>query len=432
MPFIWGGHPEYRRHRRGLTAVLMRSGTSKGLFIHRDHLPASETEWSPIILSAMGSACGDKRQLDGVGGATPTTSKVAVVSKSKRPNIDVDYTFAQVAVGDTKIDMTGNCGNIASGVGPFALDEGLVTAKPGQTEVSDTIIFLVLPDELPLIHAYFQLDIRVFNTNTRRTLVETVQVDPEGRFLEEGEHRISGFAGSGSCIKMNFLDPGGSMTGKLFPSGQRQNEITVYAPGLTPAVTVRATLIDAANPFIFVDASTLPDVYHQLGPDAPQSLELIETIRRQGAVLFGLAPNVEAAKLVRGTPKIAVLSPPRRPDADISKNRQPDINVTAFSMGKVHPSLQLTGAVCVGAAASLPGTVAFDLSQAATRSNKLSGELVSRSDPLMPIHREVCIGQRGGQMLADVKVKGAEGDVEGVSVSRTAQRLFEGNVMLAA
>ena len=137
MPFVWGRQPEYQR-RRVLNAVLMRSGTSKGLFIHRDQLPASEAKWNPIILSAMGSASGDKRQLDGVGGATSTTSKVAVVSKSNRPDVDVDYTFAQVAVGDRKIDMSGNCGNIASGVGPFALDEGLVTAKPGQTEVSDT------------------------------------------------------------------------------------------------------------------------------------------------------------------------------------------------------------------------------------------------------------------------------------------------------
>ena len=147
MPFVWGSQPDHRR-RRVLNAVLMRSGTSKGLFIHRDQLPASEAEWSPIILSAMGSASGDKRQLDGVGGATSTTSKVAVVSKSKCPDVDVDYTFAQVAVGDKKIDMTGNCGNIASGVGPFALDEGIVTAKPGQTEVSTTSRFHLISDRL--------------------------------------------------------------------------------------------------------------------------------------------------------------------------------------------------------------------------------------------------------------------------------------------
>lgn len=114
----------------------MRSGTSKGLFIHRKDLPAAPEQWEPILLSAMGSSQGNVRQIDGVGGATSTTSKVAVVAKSNRPDIDVEYTFVQVAPDRAKIDMTGNCGNIASGVGPFALDEGIVRANLGQTEVS--------------------------------------------------------------------------------------------------------------------------------------------------------------------------------------------------------------------------------------------------------------------------------------------------------
>ena len=132
MPYTEEQHEE---RRRSITAVMMRSGTSKGLFIHRDHLPANMDAWNPILLSAMGSATGDKRQLDGVGGATSTTSKVAVVGKSEREDADIDYTFAQVAVGSKSVDMSGNCGNMASGVGPFALDEGLVTAGPGQREV---------------------------------------------------------------------------------------------------------------------------------------------------------------------------------------------------------------------------------------------------------------------------------------------------------
>lgn len=123
------------RRRHAIPSVWMRAGTSKGLFIHRHHLPPSESEWAPILLSAMGSRNGDKRQLDGIGGATSTTSKVAVVSKSNRAGVDVDYTFAQVAPNEACVDMSGNCGNIASGVGPFALDEGLVTAAPGQTQV---------------------------------------------------------------------------------------------------------------------------------------------------------------------------------------------------------------------------------------------------------------------------------------------------------
>ena len=132
MPYIEEQHDV---RRRSITAVMMRAGTSKGLFLHRDHLPENTDEWSPILLSAMGSATGDKRQLDGVGGATSTTSKVAVVGRSQREDADVDYTFAQVAVGSKKVDMSGNCGNMACGVGPFALDEGLVTADPGQREV---------------------------------------------------------------------------------------------------------------------------------------------------------------------------------------------------------------------------------------------------------------------------------------------------------
>lgn len=123
--------------RKSIPAVWMRSGTSKGLFIHQKDLPVSSNLWEPILLSAMGSTSmgGNAKQIDGVGGSTSTTSKVAVIAKSQRPNIDVDYTFIQVAPDQAKVDMTGNCGNIASGVGPFALDEGIVRATPGQMEV---------------------------------------------------------------------------------------------------------------------------------------------------------------------------------------------------------------------------------------------------------------------------------------------------------
>lgn len=121
--------------RHVLPSVMMRSGTSKGLFIHRKDLPQSRSEWAPVLLSVMGSQQGDPKQLDGIGGGTSTTSKVAIVSKSSRSDADVDYTFAQVAVGKGKVDFTGNCGNMACGVGPFALDEGLVQSIPGQSSV---------------------------------------------------------------------------------------------------------------------------------------------------------------------------------------------------------------------------------------------------------------------------------------------------------
>jgi PrpF protein len=125
-----------QRRRYRLPSVLMRSGTSRGLFLHRHHLPPSHLEWGSILIGAMGSRNNDPRQLEGVGGATSTTSKAVVVSKSEKAGIDVEYTFFQITVGQEKVDMTGNCGNMASGVAAFALEEGLVTAVPGQPEVS--------------------------------------------------------------------------------------------------------------------------------------------------------------------------------------------------------------------------------------------------------------------------------------------------------
>lgn len=127
-----------RRVRCSLPATLMRAGTSKGLFIHRHHLPASESSWAGPLLAAMGSQNSDARQIDGIGGATSTTSKVAVVSPSTRPGIDVNYTFVQVAVGKDAVDLTGNCGNMCAGVGPFAIQEGLVHPRPGERSVRDS------------------------------------------------------------------------------------------------------------------------------------------------------------------------------------------------------------------------------------------------------------------------------------------------------
>lgn len=204
-------------------------------------------------------------------------------------------------------------------------------------------------------------------------------------------------------------------------------------PRAESTTNVRVSLVDAGNPFIFVHSGTLPELYHQLGPDEPACLDLIESIRRKGAVLFGLAPNEEAASHVRGTPKIAVLSAPKKcvlfagdRFQEIMKERPPDIAVTAFSMGKVHPSLPLTGAVCLATATSVPGTVAFELQ---SQMQGLSSGKIPRSQSRTQ-GQEVCILQRSGKTLADVQITYPEMKVEGVCVSRTAQRLFEGNVML--
>ncbi|KAF7179600.1 hypothetical protein CNMCM7691_008648 [Aspergillus felis] len=387
--------------RKTLPAVWMRSGTSKGLFLHRHHLPASTHLWEPILLSAMGSSQGDGRQIDGVGGASSTTSKVAVVERSSRPNVDVEYTFVQVAPDQPRIDMTGNCGNIAAGVGPFALDEGIVRAAPGQKEI----------------------DIRTYNTNTGQLIVETVQVAADGTFQEEGEYRIPGVAGTSSPIRLAFLRPGGSMTGRLFPTGAQQETLTVQSRTMG-TFTVRASLVDAANPFVLVDAASLPIPDYDRHPDDPAFLSVIEDIRREGAVRFGLAADVEAAGTVRGTPKIALLS------STAAEDDEADLRVLAFTMGKAHASLQLTGAVCVGAATVIHGTIAWELAQKGKRDTRPKHGMSLGNHQIAPplpvgirhpagvIHVEAVLGmEHTGEVTVD-----------NVAVFRTARRLFEGNV----
>ncbi|KAK0380909.1 hypothetical protein CLIM01_01773 [Colletotrichum limetticola] len=403
-----------RRVRHSLPAVLMRAGTSKGLFIHRSHLPPSEAEWATPLLAAMGSKYNDARQIDGVGGGSSVTSKVAVVSPSTRPGVDVEYTFVQVAVGSETVDLSGNCGNICSGVGPFAVQERLVSMMPGSRVV----------------------DVRIFNTNTSKLIVETVYVDQDGNAEEDGDCLIPGVKGPGSEIKVAFVEPVGSMTGKLFPSGNRCERILVEEVASVGDFVVDVTLIDSANPFVLVDAQSLPAEVKTQSPDFPLSIEVAEAIRRQGAVRMGLASTVEAAGLVRGTPKLAYLSPPVGSHRDSA-----DIRVQAYSMGKPHPSLQLTGGVTLAYAAIKEGTVAHRISN---RDSGLEGMPTPRRTPSpsttdasegpiidgQKIQRTVRIQHGSGIMEVEVWARDEEEGlaVDRCVVTRTARRLMEGNV----
>ncbi|GLA67253.1 hypothetical protein AtubIFM54640_010232 [Aspergillus tubingensis] len=351
----------------------------------------------------MGSSTGRSRQIDGVGGASSTTSKVAIVERSSRPGVDVEYTFVQVAPDQPRIDMTGNCGNIASGVGPFALDEGLVSVPERKKEI----------------------DIKIYNTNTGQHIIETVQVATDGSFREDGEYAIPNVGGTASPIKVAFLRPCGSMTGHMFPSGKHQEMLTVQSRGFG-TLSVRVSLVDAANPFVFVDAASLPREASSAITDAadPAFLALIEDIRQHGAVRFGLAENVQAASQVRGTPKIAILSPASGNVDGV------DIEVKAFSMGKPHPSLQLTGAVCLGAATIIHGTIAWDLAHV-----KVGKEIPKHGMSLgdhqiagaVPVGIRHSAGVIHAETVLGIDRKGAI-DVDRVAVYRTARRLFEGRV----
>ncbi|KAK2015273.1 DUF453-domain-containing protein [Colletotrichum eremochloae] len=407
-----------RRVRHSLPAVMMRAGTSKGLFIHRSHLPPSQDEWATPLLAAMGSRYNDARQIDGVGGGSSVTSKVAVVAPSERPGVDVEYTFVQVAVGSENIDMSGNCGNICSGVGPFAVQERLVTPTPGAQSV----------------------DVRIFNTNTSKLIVETVAVDEDGNVEEDGDCLIPGVKGAGSEIKVAFVDPVGSMTGKLFPSGQRSEKIVVEGLLASGDFVVDVTLIDSANPFVFVDSEGLPAPIREQPADSPLALEVAEAIRRQGAVRMGLASSVEAAGLVRGTPKLAYLSRPSNGEAG---KEAADIQVLAYSMGKPHPSFQLTGGVTLASAVTSEGTVAHRIAGGSESAQPAADLPTPRRTP-SPSEKvgsspadEHNLGRtvriKHGSGIMDVEVKTREGEdgveVDRCIVTRTARRLFEGNVL---
>lgn len=408
-----------RRARTSLPAVLMRAGTSKGLFIHRAHLPPLESDWEAPLLAAMGSRYSDPSQLDGVGGATSVTSKVIVAGPSSRPGIDVEYTFVQVAVGKEKVDLSGNCGNMVSGVGPFAVQEGMVRAEPGARSV----------------------DVRIFNTNTEKVIVETMLVDEEGELEEEGACMIPGVRGPGAPIKVAFVDPAGSMSAVPFPSGKRSESIRVEAVADLPPFDVDVTLVDIANPFVVVDERTLPLEVQAGDPGSPLNIEVAEAIRQQGAVRMGLAESNEEAYLRRGTPKLAIVS---KPDAGVEG--EADIRVQAYSMGKPHPSLQLTGGACLAGAACVEGTVLYRL---ARNLPKLVEDLVTPVRTPSPseygggdIGKGVA-GQRSGEHKETVrlahsrgcmemevwtKVEGDEVTIERCIGIRTARRLFEGNV----
>jgi 2-methylaconitate cis-trans-isomerase PrpF len=434
-----------QRSRHTFQAVLMRAGTSKGLFIHRQNLPSNEDSWATPLLAAMGSQNPDPKQIDGIGGATSTTSKVAVVSPSLTPGVDVDYTFVQVGVGSQTVDFSGNCGNMASGVGPFALQEGLVRPIPGQKTVSVLFALADFWRNWADITDMAQMKVRIFNTNTSRYIEETIEVDEQGDFQEDGDYAIPGVQGSGSEVKVAFLNPAGSMTSKLFPTGYKSEIVKVIQCKSAPGpFSVLATLIDVANPFIFVDAYSLPPFMQNSPVDSPAFLDGIESIRRTGAVLMGLANNTTSAAAVRGTPKIAVLYRQTNPT---SLGEDAQIRVQSFSMGKPHPSLQLTGAACLASAVCVRGTIAHQLSLNSLSNPMLpspertpspvSADAMNDSnittlagDSLPKDSKQVSITHGSGSISVGVLLSQGSDKIhiDKCIVSRTARRLFAGQV----
>lgn len=364
-----------------IPAVFARGGTSKGLFFHERDLPAPTAERDAVFLSALGSPDPHGRQLDGMGGGISSLSKVVVVRPTDHPGADVEYDFGQVDVRSAVVDHSANCGNLSAAVGPFAVDEGLVTAPDGPATV------------------------RLHNTNTDKVVHATFAVR-DGTAEVRGPLAIPGVAGTGSPIELSYLDPAGSRTGHLLPTGSAAEDLA------TDSGVFRVSVVDAANPVVFVAAG---DVGLR-GGESPDDIEShpeitrrLDDIRRAAAVAAGLSATTSAAPLA--VPKVAAVAPPA-PYTTLAGDEvgadAVDLLVRVVSMGQLHRALPGTAALCCAVACHIPGSLL----------NEIAPDL-----------RDVRLGSPSGPVDAGADVEGTR--ARSASLYRTARPLMRGTVAVS-
>lgn len=380
-------HPEAET----LRCAIIRGGTSKGVYFLENDLPADPAVRETVLLRVFGSP--DVRQIDGLGGATSQTSKTMIIRPSRRPDADVDYTFGQISVRTPVIDWGGNCGNLTSAIAPFAIDMGLVNLTEPVTEV------------------------RIFNTNTQKLIIARVPVR-NGRARSEGDYAISGVPGTGAKIELEFTDPAGSITGKLLPTGRPWDTIA-----LDDGRRFTVSIVDASNPVVFMLAEELEVRGDELPPELDARTDVLETmeqVRSQVCEMLGIVEDRSQATFKSpGLPKIGFVTRPREYVGTMGQTiASDDITVLArlLSVQRAHGAYMVTGAVCTGAAAVIPGTIV----------NQVSTPARPRGDGT----EEVLIGHPFGPM--DVAVRhhreGEQTVVDGVTVGRTARRILDGYV----
>ena len=369
-----------------IPAVFMRGGTSKALMFRAQDLPADRSERDAIFLAAIGVPDPNGRQLDGMGGGLSSLNKVCVVGPASRPDADVDYTFVQLGIDEALVDYGGNCGNMSSAVGPFAIEEGLIPSPAdGETAV------------------------RIHNTNTGKIIVARFPVQ-DGVLAAAGDLALDGVAGTAAPIKLEFVEPGGAKTGLLLPTGKAVEYLDIPGRG------IKASLVDAANPCVFVDAQDVG----KTGSELPGELEAdatflaeMEAIRQAASAAMGLAPDLDAARKLASIPKVAMVSAPQRSptlSGRVLDASEMDIAVRMISVGQPHRAVPITGSICLAVATRIPGTIPHRL-------------CASANGPIR-------IGHSSGTILVDATVK--DGKAENGAVFRTARRLFEGNVIYRA
>ena len=372
-----------------LPAVFMRGGSSKGVFFHARDLPPERGAVDRILLSVLGSPDPYGRQLDGMGGGISSLSKAVVIGPPTRPGADVDYTFAQVAVDRPVVDRRDNCGNLSSAVGPFAVDEGLVRAAADGEAL-----------------------VRIHQVNTRKLIHARFPVR-DGRAEVRGDFAIAGVPGTGARVRLDFLEPGGTQTGALLPTGRAADELAIAGFG-----RLRATLVDAANPAVFVAAADLG----LTGAESPERMEgdaglmaLLDRVRRAAGVAMGLGASPEAVGLAN--PRVAAVAGPLAARTLDGKALDPgghDVTVRMLSMGRPHRAVPMTGAMALAVACRVEGSVPH--------------ALAARRDGRPP--DEIRVAHPSGTLAvgAEVRRHGGRWHVGSAVVFRTARRLMHGAV----
>ncbi len=375
--------------QRRIRCAILRAGTSKGIFLMENDLSSDKQSRDQEILAIFGSP--DVRQIDGLGGADPLTSKLAIIGPSTRGDADVNYTFGQVSIGTGLVDFSGNCGNISSGVGPFAIDEGLVRAVEPVTKV------------------------RIHNTNTGKILVAEVPVQG-GKAKVSGDYKIAGVPGTGAKIMLDFAGTAGAVTNKMLPTGQVVDVLDIEGFG-----TLEASIIDVANPMVFVRAKDLGltgiETPAQINANK-EMLDLLEKIRGKAATMIGMAKDeADALKNSPAFPMIAFVSEPQDyidfTTGNTIRADQVDFVSRLMYMQVMHKTYAGTGTTCTGAAAKIPGSIV---------------NLVTRSKSSL-----VRIGHPAGVIDIEVEAK-EEGDgikLERAAFGRTSRRIMDGYVYIA-
>lgn len=357
--------------------VIMRGGTSKGVFLNENQMPSDPALWEAFLLDVMGSP--DQRQIDGLGGGNSLTSKAAIIKQSDSPLFDVEYTFAQISTEHQMVDFKGNCGNISSAVGPYAIEQGLVAAVEPMTRV------------------------RILNTNTKKLIIAEVEVE-NGQVKTEGSCKIPGVPGTGAPVYLSFTQAEGAVTGKLFPTGHPVDMIK------TKNRLIPVSIIDVANPLVFIKASDVGLTGTELPAEfSAAKLKELEEIRSIAAEMCGFAKSEEATAVSPAVPKLTIVSSPaEHTDGTgvIRKAEDMDIVIRMMSMQKPHQALAITGAICTTAGAFLQETILSDL---------------------VDIKQEVFrLAHPAG--IVETKVELLAGHISAIKVVRTARTIMEGSV----